>query len=153
MADNKDLIYERFREKVYDDFTEFKEYMLGSCPKEQVYKLAEEITFREALAFFILTGTYLEENMSAENCKILTARFGKRILRTLYTYWNESDFFSLGCDELFTMANAFCERLIAEKHYYDFIKIDRCFTEGYEKALSSIFLYEKEINNARTLED
>ena len=65
MADNKDLIYERFREKVYDDFTEFKEYMLGSCPKEQVYKLAEEITFREALAFFILTGTYLEENMSA----------------------------------------------------------------------------------------
>ena len=51
MADNKDLIYERFREKVYDDFTEFKEYMLGNCPKEQVYNLAEEITFREALAF------------------------------------------------------------------------------------------------------
>lgn len=147
MAKNDELIYERFREKIYDDFTEFKEYMLGNCPKEQVYTLAEEITFREALAFFILTGTYLEENVTAENCKILTARFGKRILRALYTYWNESDFFSLGVDELFTMVNAFCERLKAEKHYYDFIKIDRCFTEGYEKALSSIFMYGSVENN------
>lgn len=152
MAKNDDMIYEKFREKIYDDFSEFKEYMLGNCPKDKVYKLAEEITFRETVAFFMLTGTYLEENLTADKCQILITRFGKRILKVLYTYWTESDFFSFGCDDLFTMVNAFCERLKAEKHYYDFIKIDKCFTEGYEKALSSIFLYEKELNSG-TAED
>ena len=141
-----EMVYERFREKVYEDFSEFKDYMLGTCPKEQVYQFAEEITVREAFAFFILTGTYLEENVKVENCKILVARFGKRVLRALYTYWNESDFFGLGVDELFTMLNAFCERLKAEKHYYDFLKIERCFTESYETAYNSIYSFEEIVN-------
>ena len=141
------MIYDRFREKVYADFTEFKEYMLGDCPKEQVYQLAEEITFREAFAFFVLYGDSLEVNVTPENCKILITRFGKRILRALYTYWAESDFFGLDSDELYKMLNAFCDRLKAEKNYFDFVKMDRCFSESYKEAYNSIFCYNSGVKN------
>lgn len=135
-----DLIYEKFREKIYTDFSDFKEFIMSDvCSKETTYRFAEEITFREALTFYILTGTYLEEKISAENCKLLNTRFGNRILKTLYTYWNESDFFSLGIEELSTMINAFCDRLKAEKHYFDYVKIDKCYSMSYIEAYKSIY--------------
>lgn len=148
---DRELIYEKFREKVYNDFTEFKEFVLSDiCTKETIYRFAEEISFREALTFWVLTADHLEREVSAENCKILNTRFGNRILRTLYTYWNESDFFGLGFEELSTMINAFCDRLKAEKHYFDYVKVDKCYSTTYAEAYKSIFGYgeaEEEENN------
>lgn len=145
---DKELVYEKFREKIYADFSEFKEFVLSDlCNKETIYRFAEEITFREALTFYILTGTYLEENISAENCKILNSRFGNRILKTLYTYWNESDFFGLGIEELSTMINAVCERLKSEKHYLDYVKIDKCYSMSYAEAFKELFEMQKELTN------
>lgn len=137
---DKDLIYERFRNKIYEDYSEFKECMLsGDFDVEIVYNKAEEITFRECLSCFALMGTRLEESVSAENCKTLINRFGNRILKTLYTRWVESDFDSLGFDELSTMINSFCDRLKAEKNYYDFVKLDKSYSTSYKEAFNLIY--------------
>jgi nicotinamide riboside kinase len=137
---DKDLIYERVRNKIYEHYSEFKECMLsGDLDVEIVYNKAEEITFRETLTFFVITSNYLEVHMPAENCKILINRFGNRILKTLYTRWVESDFDSLGIDELSTMINSFCDRLKAEKNYYDFVKLDQSYSTSYKEAFDLIY--------------
>lgn len=149
MTNKEELLYQKFREKVYADFTEFKEFALSEdCDKENLYRLAEEICFRENLCFFVVTSDYLETNLTAENCKLLSTRFGNRILKTLYTFWNESDFTDFGCDGLFKMINYFCDRLKSEKNYYDYVKIDRCYSTSYAEAYKQLFSLNSEVNNA-----
>lgn len=143
---DKELIYERFRDKVYQDFTDFKDFISADfCTKEIVYQFAEEITFRESLGFWIFNGTYLEENVSAENCRLLNANFGNRILRTLYTYWTESDFTGFGLEELTKMMNVVCDRIKAEKHYFDYVKIDKCYSMSYVEAYKSVYAKDVEV--------
>jgi hypothetical protein len=116
----ENVVYEAFKEKVREDYEEFKNLCM-TAPVEVVYRWAEEITFRENLNFYLTNDETLSEILNPSECEKIMDKFNNRILYILYLYWEESDFFSYEYDTVKDLLKSLMLRLNSETNYFPYV--------------------------------
>ena len=115
-----EVIYKNFRTKIYEDYSEFKE-MCFKAPAKWVYAWAEQIAFREDIAFTFIMSNFLEEILTPEDCKKIIEKFDNRILYVMYLFWEESDFYAYDPDTLKEYMQSFMIRVNSEVNYFSYV--------------------------------